>query len=184
MKYMKIKSVKEKAETSFSAMKGAYGYKNKFAAPRLMKVVIASGTGSGIKRDKNRNDFIVERMGRITGQKPTVRQAKQSIASFKIRQGDPVGVAVTLRGPQMYSFLDKLLNIALPRTKDFRGLDSKMVDVIGNVTIPIKEHTIFPETADEELKDVFGMAITIVTTARTKPEAIEFFNLIGVPFKK
>ncbi len=179
-----MKSVKTQVDTAYEILKKEFGYVNKFAAPRLVKVVIASGTGSGVKRDKNRNDFIVERLAKITGQKPTVRQAKKSIASFKIREGDPVGVAVTLRGARMISFLDKLLNIALPRTKDFRGIERKIVDDIGNATIPVKEHTIFPETADEELKDVFGLAITIVTTAKTKAEATKFFEILGLPFKK
>ena len=91
---------------------------------------------------------------------------------------------VTLRGARMHSFLDKLLNISIPRTKDFRGLERKIVDDIGNITIGVKEHTIFPETADEDIRDVFGMAITIVTTAKTKKEATAFFEMIGVPFKK
>ena len=179
-----MKSVKEKAEKSFEVMKGPFGYKNKMAAPHLVKVVVSVGTGSGLKKDKNRNTFVMERIAKITGQKPNTRQAKKSVASFKIRQGDPVGVTVTLRGAHMYSFLDKLMDIALPRTKDFRGLENKMVDAIGNVTIPVREHTIFPETGDEELKDVFGLAVTIVTTAKTRAEGLKFFELIGVPFKK
>jgi large subunit ribosomal protein L5 len=177
-------SVKEKAEKSFETMKGAFGYKNKMAAPKLKKVVVSVGTGGAMKRDNKRNDFVLGRLANITGQKPATRQAKKSVASFKIRQGDPIGVAVTLRGARMYAFLDKLFNIALPRTKDFRGIDAKVVDDIGNVTLPVKEHTIFPETADEELKDVFSMGITIVTSAKDKKEATKFFELIGVPFKK
>ena len=165
-------------------MKPTFGYKSVMSAPKLVKVVVATGTGSAVKRDKNRNDFVVGRIAKITGQKPALRSAKKSIASFKIRQGDPVGVMVTLRGARMYSFLDKLINVAIPRTKDFRGIETKIVDAIGNLTMSIKEHTIFPETGDEELKDVFGMAITIVTTAKTKKEALEFFKLIGIPFKK
>jgi large subunit ribosomal protein L5 len=178
-----MKSVKVKAEESLSAMKGEFGYKNKMAAPKIQKVVISVGTGSAIKKDKNRNDFIVDRLAKITGQKPTLRKAKKSVASFKVRAGDAIGVAVTLRNTRMYSFLDKLLNIALPRTKDFRGLERRIVDDIGNITIPVKEHSIFPETGDEELKDIFGLAITIVTTAKNKKEATKFFELIGVPFK-
>jgi large subunit ribosomal protein L5 len=154
------------------------------SAPRLVKVVVATGTGSAVKRDKNRNDFVVGRLAKITGQKPSLRSAKKSIASFKIRTGDPVGVMVTLRGARMYSFIDKLINVAIPRTKDFRGIEQKIVDNIGNLTMSIKEHTIFPEAGDEELKDVFGLAITLVTTAKTKKEALEFFKLIGIPFKK
>ncbi len=164
-------------------MKGEFGYKNKMAAPKIQKVVISVGTGSAIKKDKNRNDFILDRLAKITGQKPTLRKAKKSVASFKVRAGDAIGVAVTLRNTRMYSFLDKLLNIALPRTKDFRGLERRIVDDIGNITIPVKEHSIFPETGDEELKDIFGLAITIVTTAKNKKEATKFFELIGVPFK-
>jgi len=154
------------------------------ASPRLVKVVIASGTGSGLKRNKDHNKLVLERLAKITGQRPATKSAKKSIASFKIRIGDPVGVMVTLRGARMYGFLDKLINVAIPRTKDFRGIERKIVDNIGNLTMSIKEHTIFPETGDEELKDVFGLAITIVTTAKSKPEATEFFELIGVPFKK
>ena len=123
-------------------------------------------------------------MSQYEHQKPRTTQAKQSIASFKIRQGDPVGVAVTLRGPQMYAFLDKLINISLPRTKDFRGIERKIVDAMGNLTLPIRGHTIFPETGDEELKDVFSLAITITTSAKTKEEATAFFELIGIPFKE
>ncbi len=179
-----METVKQKEKKAFSTLKAKYGYKNVMAAPRLVKVVIASGTGSGLKRNKDHNKLVLERLSKITGQKPATKSAKKSIASFKIRLGDPVGVMVTLRGARMYGFLDKLINVAIPRTKDFRGIDRKIVDNIGNLTMSIKEHTIFPETGDEELKDVFGLAVTIVTTAKTKPEATEFFELIGVPFKK
>ena len=100
------------------------------------------------------------------------------------RKGDPIGVVVTLRGGRMYAFLEKLINVALPRTKDFRGISKKAVDDVGNMTIGVKEHTIFPETADEDIRDVFGMAITIVSSAKNKKEGIAFFELLGVPFKK
>ncbi|MCE9517491.1 50S ribosomal protein L5 [Candidatus Nomurabacteria bacterium] len=179
-----METVKQKEKKAYSTLKSVYGYKNSMAAPRLVKVVVASGTGSGIKRDKDRNKFVMERIAKITGQKGSLRGAKKSIASFKVRQGDPVGVMVTLRGARMYGFLDKLINVAIPRTKDFRGIDKKIVDGIGNLTMSIKEHTIFPETGDEDIKDIFGLAVTIVTTAKTKPEATQFFELIGVPFKK
>lgn len=177
-------TVKEKQNKAFEVMKPKFGYKNIMAAPKIMKVVLSVGTGSGIKKDKNRGTLIADRLTKITGQKTAVKTAKQSIATFKLREGEPVGVMVTLRGVRMYAFLDKLLNVSLPRTKDFRGLDAKAVDNMGNLTIGLKEHTIFPETADEEIKDVFGLAITIVTSAKTKAEATEFFRLIGVPFKK
>lgn len=179
-----METIKQKEKKVFSVLKSKYGYKNVMASPRLVKVVVASGTGSGLKRNKDHNKLVLERLSKITGQRPATKSAKKSIASFKIRLGDPVGVMVTLRGARMYGFLDKLINVAIPRTKDFRGVDRKIVDNIGNLTMSIKEHTIFPETGDEELKDVFGLAVTIVTTAKTKAEATEFFELIGVPFKK
>jgi large subunit ribosomal protein L5 len=179
-----METIKQKEKKSFSTLKSKYGYKNVMASPRLVKVVVASGTGSGIKRNKDHNKLVLERLSKITGQRPATKSAKKSIASFKIRLGDPVGVMVTLRGARMYGFLDKLINVAIPRTKDFRGIERKIVDNIGNLTMSIKEHTIFPETGDEELKDVFGLAITIVTTAKTKAEATDFFELSGVPFKK
>ena len=177
-------TVKEKSQKSYEVLKDKFGYKNQMAAPRLLKVVVSSGTGSAMKRDNKRNDLVADRLTKITGQKPALRGAKQSIASFKIRQSDPVGISVTLRGPRMYGFLEKFLNIAVPRTKDFRGFNASAVDNIGNLTLGIKEHTIFPETADEDIKDVFGLSVTLVSSAKTKAEGEAFFNLIGVPFKK
>lgn len=179
-----METTREKLKKVFDSLKGEFGYKNKMATPKLSKIVLSVGTGSKIKMDKNRNDFIVDRIGKIAGQKPSTRQAKKSIASFKLREGDKIGVMVTLRGEKMYSFVDKLINIALPRTKDFRGISATGLDNIGNLTIGIKEHTIFPETGDEELKDVFGFAVTFVTTAKTKAEAKSFFEYLGIPFKK
>ena len=177
-------SVKEKENKVYEALKERFHYTNKMQAPKLVKVSVSVGTGTMMKKDRNKNDFVVDRVSKITGQKASTKQAKQSVASFKIRQGDPVGVAVTLRGAKMYNFMDKLLNVALPRTKDFRGIDRKIVDNIGNLTLPIKEHSIFPECADEELKDVFGLSVTMVTTAKTKEEATAYFEFIGFPFKK
>ena len=184
-------TVKEKEIESFEKMKKTFGalssefhYKNSMAAPKMVKVILNVGTGTAIKKDKNKNDAIAERLAKITGQKSALRGAKQSIASFKVRQGDPIGIIVTLRGKRMYAFLEKLINVALPRTKDFRGINPGAVDNVGNLTIGIKEHTIFPETADEDIKDVFGLAITLVSTAKDKKEGKTFFELIGVPFKK
>ncbi len=178
---MEISKQKEKATMKALA---SFGYTNELAAPRLMKIVVSSGIGSGVKKDKDRQGLVLDRLAKITGQKPSLRTAKQSVASFKIRTGDPVGMAVTLRGVRMYHFLDKLINVALPRTKDFRGIDIKVVDDIGNMTIGIKEHTIFPETSDEDLRDVFGLAVTLVSSAKTKEEARAFFTHLGIPFKK
>ena len=188
MKHLNVKEkealVFEKMKKTSGALSSEFHYKNDMAAPKMVKVVLNVGTGTAIKKDKNKNDAIGERLTKITGQKGALRGAKQSIASFKVRQGDPIGVVVTLRGKRMYAFLEKLINVALPRTKDFRGINRKAVDSIGNLTIGIKEHTIFPETADEDIKDVFGMAITLVSTANSKAEGFTFFELLGIPFKK
>ena len=180
----KFVSVNDKQKKSFEILSKEFGYTNVMAAPHLVKVTVSVATGSAMKRDKKRNDLVLDRLSKITGQKATIRKAKMSVASFKTREGDPIGVAVTLRGARMIGFLDKVFNVALPRTKDFRGVNRTSVDNIGNMTFGIKEHTIFPEIKDEELKDIFGMAVTLVTTAKTKEEASRFFEIIGVPFKK
>src|SRR3989344_4617949 len=154
-------TVKEKEALTFEKMKSVFGYKNAMATPKLKKLVINVGTGTLLKKDKNKNEAVGERLAKITGQKAALRGAKKSVASFKIRQGDPIGLVVTLRCKRMYAFLEKLINVALPRTKDFRGVSRSAVDNIGNITIGIREHTIFPETADEDIKDVFGMSVTL-----------------------
>lgn len=180
----KLLTVKEKEKEAFEKMKGVFQYKNIMAAPAMKKIVLNVGTGTAMKKDKNKNEAIALRLAKITGQKGALRGAKQSIASFKTRQGDPIGIVVTLRGKRMYAFLEKLINVALPRTKDFRGISRKSVDDIGNLTIGIKEHTIFPETADEDIRDVFGLSIALVSSAKNKKEGAAFFELLGVPFKK
>jgi large subunit ribosomal protein L5 len=181
---MKHLSVKEKEVKVFEVMKPTFHYKNAMAVPRMQKVVLNVGTGTMIKKDKNKNEAVALRLAKISGQKPVTKGAKQSVASFKTRKGDPIGVVVTLRGDRMYAFLEKLFNVALPRTKDFRGISPSAVDNIGNLTIGIKEHTIFPETADEDIRDVFGLSITLVSSAKNKKEGKAFFELLGVPFKK
>lgn len=177
-----MKSVKELEKNTYDKLKEEFGYKNPMQSPRLVKVVLSAGIGS--LKDKKKIDFISDRLTKISGQKPAVRSAKKSIASFKTREGDPIGLQVTLRGARMYGFLDKMNNVAFPRTKDFRGIARTSVDGMGNITIGIKEHTIFPETSDEELRDVFGFAVTIVTTAKSKNEATSFFGTIGIPFSR
>lgn len=179
-----METLKHKELGAFDVMKETFGYKNKMAAPRIQKVIVSVGTGSGMKKDRTKNTFVTDRIMKITGQKPSVKGAKQSIASFKIRAGDPVGVVVTLRGSRMWSFLDKLVNIALPRTKDFRGITRTSAGELGNMSIGIREHTIFPETSDEEISQVFGLSITIVTTAKTRAEGLAFFEYLGFPLKK
>ncbi len=177
-----MKSVKEKENKLFDSMKGDFGYKNKMQAPRIVKIVLSSATGS--IKDPKKKELIADRMTKISGQKVSPRSAKKSVATFKIRQGDEIGYQVTLRGQRMYDFLDKLTSVALPRTRDFRGVNLKAIDEMGNFTVGIKEHTIFPETADEELKDVFGLAATIVTTSKDRKQTEKMLQNLGFIFKK
>ncbi len=176
-------NIKEKQKKFFSEAKKDFAYKNIMQAPQLEKVVLNVGVGK-FSKDKKRMELINDRLTKISGQKPAPRKAKKSIAAFKLREGDIVGYQVTLRGGMMMGFLDKLINVALPRTKDFRGLSLNSVDEMGNCTIGVKEHTIFPETAEEELRDIFGLSITIVTTSQDKKEAIAFLRHLGFPLKK
>lgn len=178
----KTLTMKEKLAKTFDELKSTFSYKNVMQAPRIEKVVVSTGIGK--IDDKAKIALIENRLAIITGQKPSPRPAKQSIASFKLREGEIIGYQVTLRGKQMESFLDKLIHIALPQTRDFRGLNATAIDDMGNITLGIKEHTIFPEVANEELKDVFGLAITIVTTAKSKEEAEALLRYIGLPLKK
>ena len=177
-----MESVKDKQKKTFESLKKTFGYKNAMAAPKLVKVVVSSGVGKA--RDKKRNELVSDRLMKITGQKPAARGAKKSIAAFKLREGEIVGFASTLRGARMFGFLDKLINIAIPRTRDFLGLNRSSVDEMGNITIGVTEHSIFPEASEEDLKDVFGLAVTLTTTAKTREEAIAFFEGIGIPFKR
>ena len=150
----------------------------------MKHLTVKEKEAQAFEKDKNKNDAIGERLAKITGQKGALRGAKQSVSSFKVRQGDPIGIVVTLRGKRMFAFLEKLINVALPRTKDFRGINRNAVDNVGNLTIGVKEHTIFPETADEDIRDIFGLSITLVSTAKNKKEGTTFFELLGIPFKK
>ena len=177
-----ITSVKEKQNKAFENLKETLGATNTHAVPKITKVVVSVGVGS--VKDKKKIEIIEDRLAKITGQKPAPRAAKKSIASFKLREGTVIGYQVTLRGQRMYDFIDRLIHISLPRTRDFRGISKNSVDPMGNLTIGLKEHSIFPETADEEVKDVFGLAVTIVTTAKDKASATAFFEYIGIPFKK
>ena len=179
-----MKSLAEKQAKVFESLKDELGLKNVMDTPKIEKIVVNVGTGSRQKKDRFANDYIAEQLAKITGQMPSARMAKSSIAGFKIREGDKVGQAITLRGEHMRSFFDKLVNVALPRTKDFRGLETKSIDEMGNFTIGIKEHTIFPETGDEELHKIFGLSITIVTTAKNKKDAEAYLRFLGVPLKK
>ncbi|TSC70266.1 MAG: large subunit ribosomal protein L5 [Parcubacteria group bacterium Gr01-1014_46] len=177
-----METIKQKTGKAFEALKSDFGYKNAMQAPKVEKVVISSGIGS--QKDKKKIELIADRLSKITGQKPARKGAKISIAAFKVREGDPVGMQITLRGARMYDFLDRLINIALPRTKDFRGVSVNGIDEMGNYTLGIKENTIFPESGDEDLKDVFGLAVTVVTNVKDAKETKAFLLHLGFPFKK
>ena len=151
--------------------------------PKIQKVVVSVGVGK-MAKDKGKVDLVADRLAKITGQKSASRGAKQAISTYKTRIGDKVGYQVTLRGKRAEDFLNRVVHIALPRTKDFKGISTGAIDEMGNYTLGIKEHTVFPETADEELKDVFGMAVTVVTTAKNKKSAEAYLRHLGFPFKK
>lgn len=159
-----------------------FGYKNLMAVPKIEKAVINTGIGS--VKDDSQKETILKQLSLITGQKLSERPAKKSISTFKLRQGSIVGYSVTLRGRKMNDFLDKMINVAIPRKRDFRGLNPKSVDEAGNLTIGFKEHIVFPEMASEDVRYFFGFSVTIVTTAKTKQEALDLFRLLGFPFTK
>ena len=175
--------MKEKQKDAFTTLKKEYGYANIMQAPSITKVVVSAGVGS-LNKDKKKVELVGDRLSKITGQKAALRTSKKSIAGFKSREGDPVGYQVTLRGDRMWNFLEKLVNVAIPRTKDFRGLNRTAVDGMGNFTIGIRENSIFPETAEEELKDVFGLAVTLVTSIKNPKETLAFLEHLGFPIKK
>jgi len=165
-----------------------FGYKNIMAIPKIEKVIVNTGFGrlttektSG--EQKKIYEAILNDLALITGQRPILTRAKKSISGFKIRQGMPVGAQVSLRGKKMFDFLERLIHIALPRSRDFRGIDSKSFDREGNLTIAIKEHIVFPEISPEKVKNIFGFEITVVTTTKNKKEGIELLKLLGFPIK-
>lgn len=167
---------------NFDALKESLDLKNIMQTPKVVKIVVSTGVGK-VNKDKKRMELVEDRLARITGQAVAPRVAKKAIANFKSRAGDTVGFQVTLRGERAEAFLQKIIHIVFPRVKDFRGLKSSAIDEMGNITIGIKEHTVFPETADEDSKDVFGIAITVVTTAKDKTSAEKFLRHLGVPLQ-
>jgi large subunit ribosomal protein L5 len=164
------------------AMMKERGYGNPFQVPRLAKVVINMGVGEG-KENAKVLDFATADLQAISGQKPIITRAKKSIANFKLRENVPIGCKVTLRGPRMYEFLDRLVNVALPRVRDFKGVPPKGFDGRGNYNMGLKEQTIFPEIVYDKVDKVRGMDITMVTTARTDEEAKALLTHLGVPFR-
>jgi large subunit ribosomal protein L5 len=164
------------------AMGKEYGYKNVMAIPKLEKIVINIGLGEAIQNAKLL-DTAADELGQITGQRPVITRAKKSIASFKLRQGMPIGCSVTLRGQRMYEFLDRFLNTALPRVRDFRGLSTKSFDGRGNYTLGLRDQLIFPEIDYSRVSKIKGMNISVVTTAKTDDEARTLLRLFGMPFR-
>jgi large subunit ribosomal protein L5 len=180
---VELSRLKDKYEKEVvPAMIREFGYKSIMAVPRIKKVILNMGLGEAIYNIKVL-DKGAEELALISGQKPVIRQAKKSIAGFKLREGMPIGCMVTLRRDRMYDFLDKLFNIALPRVKDFRGLSEKIFDGRANCSIGIKEQIIFPEIAYDKIEKIKGLNVTIVTTARTDVEGHLLLKLLGMPFR-
>ncbi len=163
-------------------LKDAFGYTNIMEVPRLKKIVVNMGLGEAIQNIKIL-DSAAEELKMIAGQKPVVTRAKKSIAAFKLRAGMPIGVMVTLRRDRMYDFFQKLVNVALPRVRDFRGISGKAMDGFGNYSLGVKEHIIFPEIDYDKIDKIKGLNITIVTSARTDEEGKELLKLMGMPFR-
>ena len=183
MQQMKEKYVKK----VIPAMQKKFGYKNIMAVPKIEKVVLNSSFGKlaqGKTGEEARKigEAIGEDMGKIAGQKPVLTKARKSIATFKLRQGTPIGVKVTLRGQKMYDFLGRFIHVVLPRSRDFRGLKTSFIDNHGNLSIGMAEHLFFPEIFPEQSKIPFGLEVTIPTTAKTKEEGLELFLQLGFPF--
>ena len=165
------------------AMIEKFGYKNRMEVPRLDKIVINMGVGEATQ-DKKKVETAAQEMELIAGQKPVITKAKKSIAQFKLREGMPIGVKVTLRRERMYEFLDRLVTIALPRVRDFRGLNPKSFDGRGNYAMGLKEQLVFPEINYDRIEKVRGMDIIVTTTAKTDDEARELLRLFNFPFPK
>ncbi len=170
-------------ETVAPALFKKFGYKSVMQTPKLDKIVINVGCGEA-KDDQKKIDAIMGDLAQITGQKPIVCRAKKAIANFKLREGNIIGVKVTLRGDTMYEFLDRFFNVALPRVRDFRGINPNSFDGRGNYSVGIKEQLIFPEIEYEKIDAIRGMDINFVTTAKTDEEAKELLALMGAPFAK
>ncbi len=157
--------------------------KNNYLVPRLNKVVVNVGFGKRFK-EKDFVENVDKSLQKITGQKPKMNPAKKSVSAFKVREGNIIASSVILRGKRMYDFVEKLVNITFPRVRDFRGIDAKNIDRTGNLTIGFKEHVAFPEIGVEDLDKIFGLEISLDTTAKNKKEALALFKELGFPFKK
>jgi len=165
------------------ALTERFGYSTPMRAPRITKVTVNMGVGDA-KQDSKMLDAASEQLATITGQRPNVRRARKSIAQFKVREGMPVGVAVTLRGARAYEFLDRLMSVAIPRIRDFRGLNPRSFDSRGNYSMGVREQIIFPEVDYDEVDQVRGLDITITTTAQSDDEAFALLEALGMPFSR
>lgn len=178
------KDLKSKyTEDVIPALTKQFSYTNKYQVPKLVKVVLNMGVGEAVQNVKIL-DSAVQELTKITGQKPVVTRAKKSIATYKLRKGMPIGTMVTLRNEKMYDFLQKLIGVALPRIRDFRGVSDKSFDGRGNYSIGLKEQTLFPEIKYDEVDMIKGMNISIITTAKTDEEAKALLTELGMPFRK
>ncbi|OGI25854.1 MAG: 50S ribosomal protein L5 [Candidatus Moranbacteria bacterium RBG_13_45_13] len=160
-----------------------FGTKNIMAAPKILKVTINCGMGKYIK-EKEAVDEVFENLKTIAGQKPVFTKSKKSISGFKIRKGQEIGVLLSIRGLRMWHFLERLVKVALPRVRDFRGIDTKNFDQNGNLNLAIREQVVFPEIVPENVKNIFGFQINVTTSAKTKEEGLELFKLLGFPIKQ
>jgi large subunit ribosomal protein L5 len=176
--------MKEKYETDvLGALRSHYEYPNVMQVPKISKIVVNIGMGEALT-DANALDKAAEEVSAITGQKPVITRAKKSIANFRLREGNPIGVTATLRGPRMYEFFDRLVSAALPRIRDFQGLNPNAFDGRGNYSLGLREQLIFPEIEYDKVDKVRGMQVTIVTTARSDDEGRKLLELMGMPFRK
>lgn len=185
-----METIKKKYEKkAIPGLKEKFGYKNRMATPKILKVVINTGFGKAMgskTKDEQRKytDYIVSNISQIVGQKPVLTEARKSISSFKLREGSAVGAKATLRGKRMYDFLDKLVNVVLPRSRDFRGITLSSIDEKGKLNLGIKEHIIFPEISPEKSVIILGLQINVVTSAKAREEGLELFKLLDFPLKK
>ncbi len=166
------------------ALKREFAFRNVMEVPRIEKVVVNIGVGSETQTDSKALDAAVNDLTIIAGQKPVIAKARKSISNFKLREGKPIGVKVTLRGERMWSFLDRLMNLALPRVRDFRGVSGDAFDGRGNYTLGLREQLVFPEIDYDKIDKLRGMEITVVTTARTDEHSRRLLQLLGMPFRK
>jgi large subunit ribosomal protein L5 len=165
------------------ALKKEFSYSSSMAVPRLEKIVVNMGMGEATQNVKLL-DGAGQQVSQITGQKPVITRAKKSIAAFKLRQNQPIGICVTLRGDRMYEFFDRLVNVALPRVRDFRGVSTKAFDGRGNYTLGLRDQLIFPEIDYSKVEKAKGLNVTIVTTAQSDPEALALLRHLGMPFRR